>query len=134
MLQRVSIIEESQPQVIRMAYLAIIGSHKVNGVAELHSDLIKATIFKDFIAVFGPDKFTNVTNGITPRRWLHQANPKLSDLIASKLGGYDFLKDLNLLKGLEQWVDDKEFRKEVSFLLKSPKHDLLTQISGWKSS
>ncbi|RPB11704.1 glycosyl transferase [Morchella conica CCBAS932] len=112
MLQRVSIIEESQPQVIRMAYLAIIGSHKVNGVAELHSDLIKATIFKDFIAVFGPDKFTNVTNGITPRRWLHQANPKLSDLIASKLGGYDFLKDLNLLKGLEQWVDDKEFRKE----------------------
>ncbi|KAH8155319.1 uncharacterized protein LAJ45_00329 [Morchella importuna] len=112
MLQRVSIIEESQPQVIRMAYLAIIGSHKVNGVAELHSDLIKATIFKDFIAVFGPDKFTNVTNGITPRRWLHQANPKLSDLIASKLGGYDFLKDLNLLKGLERWVDDKEFRKE----------------------
>ncbi|KAI5839301.1 glycosyl transferase [Morchella snyderi] len=112
MLQRVSIIEESQPQVIRMAYLAIIGSHKVNGVAELHSDLIKATIFKDFIAVFGPDKFTNVTNGITPRRWLHQANPKLSDLIASKLGGYDFLKDLNLLKGLEQWVDNKEFRKE----------------------
>lgn len=134
MLQRVSIIEESQPQVIRMAYLAIIGSHKVNGVAELHSDLIKATIFKDFIAVFGPDKFTNVTNGITPRRWLHQANPKLSDLIASKLGGYDFLKDLNLLKGLEQWVDNKEFRKEVRFFLKSLKYDLLTQISGWKSS
>lgn len=134
MLQRVSIIEESQPQVIRMAYLAIIGSHKVNGVAELHSDLIKATIFKDFIAVFGPDKFTNVTNGITPRRWLHQANPKLSDLIASKLGGYDFLKDLNLLKGLERWVDDKEFRKEVRFLLKIPKYDILTQISGWKSS
>lgn len=114
LLRRVSIIEESQPQVIRMAYLAIIGSHKVNGVAELHSDLIKATIFKDFITIFGPDKFMNVTNGITPRRWLHQANPKLSDLISSKLGGYEFLKDLNLLKGLEKWVDDKLFRKEVS--------------------
>lgn len=114
LLRRVSIIEESQPQVIRMAFLAIIGSHKVNGVAELHSDLIKATIFRDFIAVFGPDKFMNVTNGITPRRWLHQANPKLSDLIASKLGGYEFLKDLNLLKGLELCVDDKQFRKEVS--------------------
>ncbi|KAL7273047.1 Non-essential glycogen phosphorylase [Rhizina undulata] len=112
LLARVSIIEESQPQVIRMAYLAIIGSHKVNGVAELHSDLIKSTIFKDFIQVFGPDKFTNVTNGITPRRWLHQANPKLSALIASKVGGYDFLKDLNLLKELERHVDDKEFRKE----------------------
>jgi starch phosphorylase len=112
LLRRVSIIEESQPQVLRMAFLAIIGSHKVNGVAELHSDLIKATIFKDFITVFGPDKFTNVTNGITPRRWLHQANPKLSDLIASKLGGYGFLKDLNLLTGLEKFVHDKEFRKE----------------------
>jgi starch phosphorylase len=112
LLSRVSIIEESQPQVIRMAYLAIIGSHKVNGVAELHSDLIKATIFKDFIAIYGPDKFTNVTNGITPRRWLHQSNPKLSDLIASKLGGYEFLKDLSQLEHLRQFIDDKEFRRD----------------------
>src|SRR5690242_9880526 len=70
MLGRVSIIEESQPKMVRMAYLALIGSHKVNGVAELHSDLIKTTIFKDFVKIYGPDKFTNVTNGITPRRWL----------------------------------------------------------------
>jgi starch phosphorylase len=116
MLSRVSIIEESQPQVLRMAYLAIIGSHKVNGVAELHSDLIKATIFKDFVAIYGPDKFTNVTNGITPRRWLHQANPKLSDLIASKLGGYDFLKELSQLERLRQFVDEKEFRRDVSLM------------------
>jgi glycogen phosphorylase len=95
-----------------MAYLAIIGSHKVNGVAELHSDLIQTTIFKDFVKVFGPDKFTNVTNGITPRRWLHQANPRLSELIASKVGGLGFLKDLTLLAGLENYVDDKEFKKE----------------------
>ncbi|KAK4990948.1 Non-essential glycogen phosphorylase [Elasticomyces elasticus] len=112
MLGRVSIIEESQPKMVRMAYLALIGSHKVNGVAELHSDLIKTTIFKDFVKIYGPDKFTNVTNGITPRRWLHQANPRLSELIASKLGGYDFLKDLTLLHKLENYVDDKAFRKE----------------------
>ncbi|KAF2793466.1 glycosyltransferase family 35 protein [Melanomma pulvis-pyrius CBS 109.77] len=112
MLGRISIIEESTPKMVRMAYLALIGSHKVNGVAELHSDLIKTTIFKDFVKIFGPDKFTNVTNGITPRRWLHQANPRLSELIASKLGGFDFLKDLTLLHKLENFVDDKEFRKE----------------------
>ena len=112
LLSRVSIIEESQPKMVRMAYLAIIGSHKVNGVAELHSDLIQTTIFKDFVKIYGPDKFTNVTNGITPRRWLHQANPRLSELIASKLGGYEFLKDLTLLDKLERFVDDKDFRKE----------------------
>ncbi|CAI6230988.1 unnamed protein product [Periconia digitata] len=112
MLGRVSIIEESNPKMVRMAYLALIGSHKVNGVAELHSDLIKTTIFKDFVKIYGPDKFTNVTNGITPRRWLHQANPRLSALIASKLGGHEFLKDLTLLHKLESYVDDKEFRKE----------------------
>ncbi|KAG9685114.1 glycosyl transferase, partial [Aureobasidium melanogenum] len=111
MLSRVSIVEESNPKMIRMAYLAIVGSHKVNGVAELHSDLIKTTIFKDFVKIYGQDKFTNVTNGITPRRWLHQANPKLSELIASKLDGYDFLKDLTLLHKLEAYADDKEFRK-----------------------
>ncbi|KAI9846616.1 MAG: Non-essential glycogen phosphorylase [Sclerophora amabilis] len=112
MLSRVSIIEEAQPKMVRMAYIAIIGSHKVNGVAELHSDLIKTTIFKDFVKIYGPDKFTNVTNGITPRRWLHQANPRLSELIASKLGGLDFLKDLTLLSKLEDYADDKEFKKE----------------------
>ncbi len=112
MLSRVSIIEEGQPKMVRMAYLAIIGSHKVNGVAELHSDLIRTTIFKDFVAIYGPDKFTNVTNGITPRRWLNQANPRLAELIANKLGGYEYLKDLTMLNKLEHYVDDKDFKKE----------------------
>ena len=98
--------------MVRMAYLAIVGSHKVNGVAELHSDLIKTTIFKDFVHIYGPDKFTNVTNGITPRRWLNQANPRLSDLIKTKLGSDEFLTDLNHLNQLESFVDDKAFRKE----------------------
>jgi len=81
-------------------------------VAELHSDLIKTTIFKDFVNIFGADKFTNVTNGITPRRWLQQANPRLSELIASKLGSHEFLRDLTLLNKVENYVDDKAFRKE----------------------
>lgn len=114
LLSCVSIIEESHPKMVRMAYLAIIGSHKVNGVAELHSDLLKSTLFKDFVKVYGPDKFMNVTNGVTPRRWLHQANPKLSALIASKLGGHEFLTDLTRLEKLEHFVDDKDFRKEWS--------------------
>ena len=119
MLSRVSVIEESNPKMVRMAYLATIGSHKVNGVAELHSDLIKTTIFKDFVTIYGPDKFTNVTNGITPRRWLHQANPKLSELIASKVGGYDFLTDLTKLNKLESFLDDEQFKKDWQAI----KHD-----------
>jgi starch phosphorylase len=128
MLSRVSIIEESQPKMVRMAFLAIVGSHKVNGVAELHSDLIKTTIFKDFVKVYGPDKFTNVTNGITPRRWLHQANPRLSELIASKLGDYEFLKDLTLLNKLEPFVDDKDFKKEWAEIKYSNKVRLAQHI------
>ncbi|RKF59623.1 Glycogen phosphorylase [Erysiphe neolycopersici] len=128
LLSRVSIIEESQPKMIRMAHLAVIGSHKVNGVAELHSDLIKSTIFKDFVKIFGPDKFTNVTNGITPRRWLHQANPRLSELIACKLGGFEFLKDLNLLNDLEKYADDEEFKKEWAEIKFSNKARLAKHI------
>lgn len=111
LLRRVSIIEESQPKQVRMAYLAIIGSHKVNGVAELHSELIRTTIFKDFVRIYGPDKFINVTNGITPRRWLLQANPKLAALIAEKTGGYDYLTNLGQLKKIEKFIHDPEFQK-----------------------
>ncbi|KAF3985145.1 hypothetical protein FT663_05287 [Candidozyma haemuli var. vulneris] len=113
LLGRVSVIEEGDPKSVRMAYLAIIGSHKVNGVAELHSELIKTTIFKDFVKIFGPDKFINVTNGITPRRWLRQANPELSALISEVLNDkdYEFLTHLGRLKQLEQFVDDEKFLK-----------------------
>ncbi|CAK7269295.1 Non-essential glycogen phosphorylase [Sporothrix epigloea] len=134
-LSRVSIIEESQPKMVRMAYLAIVGSHKVNGVAELHSDLIRTTIFKDFVTIFGPDKFVNVTNGITPRRWLHQANPGLSDLIATKVGGPElFLKDLTLLNKLELSVNDPAFRKawaEVKLANKQRLADYIKTTTGY---
>ncbi|CAG8005810.1 unnamed protein product [Penicillium salamii] len=129
-LSRVSIIEESHPKMVRMAYLAIIGSHKVNGVAELHSDLLKTTLFKDFVEIYGPDRFMNVTNGITPRRWLHQANPRLSALIAEKLGGYDFLKDLTLLDKIEAFVDDKAFREEWSTIKRENKLRLAKHIKS----
>lgn len=111
LLRRVLVIEEGLPKKVRMAYLAIVGLHKVNGVAELHLELIKTTIFKDFVKIYGGDKFTNVTNGVTPRRWLRQANPELTELIASKLGLYDFLRHLDQLKGLEKFEDDPEFLK-----------------------
>ncbi|KGO73997.1 Glycogen/starch/alpha-glucan phosphorylase [Penicillium italicum] len=129
-LSRVSIIEESHPKMVRMAYLAIIGSHKVNGVAELHSDLLKTTLFKDFVKIYGPDRFTNVTNGITPRRWLHQANPRLSALIAEKLGSYDFLKDLTLLDKIEAFVDDKAFREEWAVIKRENKLRLARHIKA----
>lgn len=133
LITRVSLIEESSPRQVRMAYLAIVGSHKVNGVAELHSELIRTTIFKDFVKIYGIDKFTNVTNGITPRRWLHQANPELSDLIAEKLGDYTYLSDLTKLKGIEKYATDKEFQKkwaEIKTIKKAKLAALVKSQSG----
>ncbi|KAJ1505184.1 Non-essential glycogen phosphorylase [Coelomomyces lativittatus] len=109
LLRHLSIIEESTPQRVRMAHLAIVGSHTVNGVAALHSDLVKNLIFKDFCSYFGPEKFTNVTNGITPRRWLNQANPALADLISSKIGN-GWQKDLTELQKLKKFADDIPFQ------------------------
>ncbi|KAG1159677.1 hypothetical protein G6F37_004671 [Rhizopus arrhizus] len=113
LLKRVSIIEEGSPQQVRMAYLAVVGSHKVNGVAALHSDLIKKQLFSDFIKYYGPEKFINITNGITPRRWLYQANPGLRDLITKTLGGSEeWVTRLDLLTGLKKWADNSEFREQ----------------------
>jgi len=110
-LARLSIIEETPYQQVRMAHLAVIGSHTVNGVAAIHSSLIKQTIFKDFVEYFGPDKFQNKTNGITPRRWLHQANPALSALITSKLGT-SWLNHLDQLQGLQGFAAEEAFQRE----------------------
>ncbi|CAI4950144.1 AVN_HP_G0006010.mRNA.1.CDS.1 [Saccharomyces cerevisiae] len=115
LLSRISIIEENFPErQIRMAFLAIVGSHKVNGVAELHSELIKTTIFKDFVKFYGPSKFVNVTNGITPRRWLKQANPSLAKLISETLNDptEEYLLDMAKLTQLGKYVEDREFLKK----------------------
>lgn len=111
-LRRMSIIEEGHPQNVRMAFLAIVGSHTVNGVAELHSNLIKNVIFTDFVEYFEGNKFMNVTNGITPRRWLHQCNPLLSDFIIQKLGSDRWIKDLTQLSKLKQFADDPSVQKQ----------------------
>lgn len=135
LLANVSIIEESNPKQVRMANLAVVGSHRVNGVAALHSDLIKTTIFKDLVKVYGPDKFINVTNGITPRRWLKQANPKLAQLITSKLGNEDYLLDLNLLKNLEKYLDDTDFKHkwdEIKKFNKARLAGLVKDLTGYE--
>ncbi|OBZ90598.1 Glycogen phosphorylase 1 [Choanephora cucurbitarum] len=111
LLKRMSIIEESSPQQVRMAYLAVVGSHTVNGVAALHSDLIKKDLFSDFVKYYGPKKFINITNGITPRRWLYQANPGLRDLITETLGSEAWATKLDLLQGLKKHADNPEFQK-----------------------
>ncbi|ORY07217.1 glycosyl transferase [Basidiobolus meristosporus CBS 931.73] len=128
LLNRISIIEESSPQNVRMAHLAIVGSHRVNGVAALHSDLIQKTIFKDFVEYYGQSKFENKTNGVTPRRWLHQCNPGLSDLITKKLGDDKWATHLTELAKLKQFADDKEFQKEWMAVKKSNKERLAKHI------
>lgn len=109
-LRRMSIIDESGERYVRMAFLAIIGSHSVNGVAELHSQLLKTNVLKDFYDIF-PERFNNKTNGITQRRWLLKSNPGLSDLISEKIGE-DWVTDLKQLKKLEEFSEDKTFQKK----------------------
>ena len=109
LLRRVSIIDETNGRSVRMAHLAVIGSFKVNGVAALHSDLLKKTLFADFHRIF-PNKFANVTNGITPRRWLNQCNPELT-LLIEKVIGKKFQRDLDKLILLTPLAEDAQFRK-----------------------
>ncbi|KNE66788.1 glycogen/starch/alpha-glucan phosphorylase [Allomyces macrogynus ATCC 38327] len=131
-LRRMSIIEESSPQRVRMAHLAIVGSHCVNGVAALHSELVKNVIFKDFVDFYGADKFTNVTNGITPRRWLNQANPQLATLITATIGD-GWTKDLTELAKLKAHADKPDFQKKWMAIKKHNKQrlaDLIRKQSG----
>ena len=106
---------------VRMAYLATYGGSHVNGVAELHSQLLKDVTLKNFSDVY-PDKFTNVTNGVTPRRFVKLANPRLSDLITEGLGTDKWLSDLEMLKGLEPLAKDDEFVKKFAAVKKANKH------------
>ena len=110
---------------VRMAYLATYGGSHVNGVAELHSQLLKDVTLKNFSDVY-PDKFTNVTNGVTPRRFVKLANPRLSDLITEGLGTDKWLSDLEMLKGLEPLAKDDEFVKKFAAVKKANKVDFAT--------
>ena len=107
-VRRMSIIQEYPFRAVRMAYLASVAARKVNGVAELHSELLRTRVLNDFAETF-PDKFTNVTNGVTPRRFLKLANPGLSELITDQIGD-GWVSDLEQLRGLEPFADDPDFR------------------------
>ena len=104
---RMSLVEEGDVPHVRMAYLAIVGSFSVNGVAELHSDLLKKGLFRDFYELF-PEKFNNKTNGVTPRRWLAWCNPNLARLISGKIGE-GWITNLSELKKLAPYAEDAEF-------------------------
>eukprot|EP00276_Gloeochaete_wittrockiana_P015218 CAMPEP_0184345338 /NCGR_PEP_ID=MMETSP1089-20130417/13772_1 /TAXON_ID=38269 ORGANISM="Gloeochaete wittrockiana, Strain SAG46.84" /NCGR_SAMPLE_ID=MMETSP1089 /ASSEMBLY_ACC=CAM_ASM_000445 /LENGTH=912 /DNA_ID=CAMNT_0026675613 /DNA_START=14 /DNA_END=2752 /DNA_ORIENTATION=+ len=108
-LRSMSIIQESPYRAVRMANLAIIGSHTVNGVAELHSDLLRSTVFPYFVEFYGEKKFQNKTNGVTPRRWIQQANPDLSLLISAVLRSEKWLLDLSMLRHLSAFNKDENF-------------------------
>jgi starch phosphorylase len=124
--QRMSLIDESRSRRVRMAHLAVVGSHKVNGVAAIHTRLMKETIFADFHRLW-PDKIVNMTNGVTPRRWLNQANPALSKLITDRLGK-GWLKDLDQLRGLAPLAADAGFCDAFVLIKRSNKVRLAQMI------
>jgi len=126
LLPRVSLIAEGPEKRVRMAHLAIVGSHTVNGVAALHSKILKESLFKDFETLF-PGRLTNVTNGITPRRWLAQANPSLAQLIDDTIGP-EWITDLKRLQDLEPLADDADFRGRWMAVKKGNKKRLARYI------
>ena len=126
-VRRVSIIDETHGRRVRMAWLAVIGSHKVNGVAKIHSDLMTTSIFADFAKVF-PERFTNVTNGVTPRRWINIANPGLTKFLDKHLGNEDWRLHLDNLTKLNDKVDDASVQAEFGEVKKAAKERLAKYI------
>ena len=125
-LARLSLIDESGERRVRMAHLSIVGSHKVNGVSALHSDLLVKTIFADFASLW-PERFTNMTNGVTPRRWLAQANPGLAGLLDRSIGARWRL-DLDELRRLREHQAQRAFRDEFSAIKRANKARLAQYI------
>lgn len=111
-IRRVSLIEEGHQRKVRMGWLSVVGSHKVNGVAAIHSDLMVSSTFADFARIY-PERFTNVTNGITPRRWLAVANPKLAALFDQYISS-EWRCDLSQIEKLKAFADKGEFKRAVA--------------------
>ena len=124
-----SLIEENGHKQVRMANLAVAASHTVNGVAALHTELLKKNLFPEFNTLY-PGKFQNKTNGITPRRWLHKSNPRLSALITKRLGSADWVRDLDLLRGLEKAAGDAAFQREFMAIKRANKVNLAAVIQA----
>jgi glycogen phosphorylase len=125
-VKRISLIEEGPEKKVRMSHLSIVGSHAVNGVSRLHSDILKREVFRDFHEMF-PERFSNKTNGITQRRWLKKANPGLSALITEKIGN-GWLTDLEELQKLRSLVDDREFLERWREVKRENKSELSAYI------
>ena len=124
-----SLIEENGGKLVRMANLAVVGSHAVNGVAALHTELLKKHLFPEFDALF-PGRIQNKTNGITPRRWLLKSNPRLSALITKTIGRDDWPRDLDLLRGLEKSAGDPAFQREFMAIKRANKVDFAAVIQA----
>ena len=124
-----SLIEEGNPKHIRMAYLSVVASHTVNGVAALHTQLLRERLFSDFADLY-PEKFQNKTNGITPRRWLKQCNPRLSKLIDDTLGHNTWPVDLDKLRPLAEHANDPEFQRAFMNVKLANKKDLALEIKN----
>ena len=124
-LQRMSLIDEGGVRSVRMANLCLVGTSSVNGVAELHTKILKESLFKDFYELW-PEKFHNVTNGITPRRWLLKANPMLAQLISESIGE-SWITHLDELKGLEKFANDAGFLDALAKIKRSNKG----QLAAW---
>ena len=124
--QILSLIEEGPAQMVRMAHLSVVGGHSVNGVAALHTKLLKKDLFPEFDALY-PGKFNNKTNGITPRRWLLACNPRLSGLITSRIG-HGWERDLDKLRALEEFADDSQFQIDFMNIKHANKVDLASII------
>ena len=127
-LAKLSLIEEGEPKYVRMAHLACVGSHAINGVAALHTELLKETVLKDFYELW-PEKFSNKTNGVTPRRWMVLSNPRLSELLGSKIGNH-WIKHLDELKQLENFVEDTNFQTQWREVKRDIKQDLAKYIKA----
>ena len=123
--RRVSLIEEEPTRRVCMAHLAVVGSHSTNGVAAIHSELLRTRVLHDFAELY-PQRFNNKTNGVTPRRWLQQANPSLSRLITGAIGG-DWVSDLSQLRKLLPLAEDAAFRAQF----RAAKREAKTAFAAW---
>jgi len=126
-IQRMSLIAENDQKYVRMAHLASVGSHAINGVAALHTELLQKSVLRDFYELY-PERFHNVTNGVTPRRWIALSNPKLSELISSRLGEGWLRNTEDQLKNLEQYSADAEFGAEWRSVKRQNKESLARLI------
>lgn len=126
MKERLSLIEESEPQMIRMAFLSVVGSGYVNGVAAMHTQLLRKNLFPEFDELY-PGKIQNKTNGITPRRWLLSCNPKLAELITEAIGD-GWAADLDQLRQLEKFADDRSFRERFDAVKRANKESLADMV------